>query len=581
MDPDEEMEEYCHGDRLPHWADGDRCMNYGDPGAPAERPRPPDGEGPAAPAGGAGDGFDGWDDYNFPRENGDAGAEAAPRPPASEAPGGTPPPPPSRGGGGEHPPSSTEATPANSRDTQSATFRRAAGAGEAGRSLGLGFLAGTPPGDVPSEMRGGGAGASRGTNGGGAEVKTGEAVSPDEATAPKAPAGTVADPSSSSSSPSKLQASADKGEITADRLNGSEGGRRRGARASRPTRTSSFDYTPHVRKYSRRKGTAGSEDGKGAAADAVPSSAEGKAALATAGKGDGDAIATKKRKRGPGRPRKDGKEKRGRGRPRKDAAAKYPLGKVPERREPPPKTPAELYGRIQKSRDRLFFVAYRQDDDDDDKQRSPSGGGGSGRRPSSAGGRRRTEQRKHWYLVRVDVGTAERQLDMRPEESGEYYVEVRFLSRARKKRYSRRGRFGKRLLPGPGRVETRCRPKSQNIPQHTFSSFSLPLHLPLRNTVLRQGVVRLRRPTRRPSPRGGRVELPRDEGPAGHPEQVLARLPRVPLRGRREFLSLFDCLRCLSCFLARFALTSASGPTRMIGKRTDHDTHDRKRIFRT
>ncbi|EJK68127.1 hypothetical protein THAOC_10725, partial [Thalassiosira oceanica] len=265
-------------------------------------------------------------------------------------------------------------------------------------------------------MRGGGAGASRETNGGGAEVKTGEAVSPDEATALKAPAGTVADPSSSSSSPSKLQASAD-GEIPADRLNGSEGGRRRGARASRPTRTSSFDYSPHVRKYSRRKGTAGSEDGKGAAADAVPSSSEGKAAAV--GKGDDD-RASKKRKRGPGRPRKDGKERRGRGRPRKDAA-KYPLGKVPERREPPPKTPAELYGRIQKSRDRLFFVAYRQDDDDDEKQRSPPGGGN--KRPSSAGGRRRTEQRKHWYLVRVDVGTAERQLDMRPEESGEYYVE--------------------------------------------------------------------------------------------------------------------------------------------------------------
>lgn len=315
---------------------------------------------------------------------------------------------------GARPPPSAKDTPANSGDTQVAAFRRAA---EAGRSLGLGFLtAGATPSGVPSEMRGGGAGISTGTgggaDGGATAVTTGEAVSPDEAAALKP----------SSSSPSKPPASA--GKISPKAGDGGDGRRRRGARASRPTRKSSFDYTPHVRKYSR-KGTAGSGDAKDASADAVPSSSESGMASVTVVRQKDDARAPAKRKRGPGRPAKERPPaKRGRGRPRKDAAGSGGdtsgrKARPPRKREPPP-TPAELYERISKSRDRLFFVAYQQDEDDDTKS------GGGRKSPSAEKG---GKSEKHWYLVRVDVETAEKQLDMKPAESGEYYVEVRMTMR--------------------------------------------------------------------------------------------------------------------------------------------------------
>ena len=218
--------------------------------------------------------------------------------------------------------------------------------------------------------------------------------------------------------------------------------RRRGGRASRPTRASSFDYTPHVRKYNRKSPAGSSEDAKYAAGDAGGSSSEVKMASATVVHKKDDSAQPKKRKRGPGRPRKDGQDppaKRGRGRPRKDASGGGDSNKKvkPPRKKEPPPTPAELYERIQKSRDRLFFVAYRQDEDDD--RSSPRKAGGSGRKTPPSAEKKGKAGRKHWYLVRVDVDTAERQLDMRPSESGEYYVEVRLM-------YCARGQVSARAL---------------------------------------------------------------------------------------------------------------------------------------
>ncbi|KAL3815425.1 hypothetical protein ACHAXA_009170 [Cyclostephanos tholiformis] len=107
----------------------------------------------------------------------------------------------------------------------------------------------------------------------------------------------------------------------------------------------------------------------------------------------------------------------------------------------PPKTPGELYARIEGSRDRLFFIAYNADDDDDDHDgiddydNNSSRGGGKEkkkdekmRKDDNKNNKKKKmtkkKGKKSWSLVRVDLDQCldpELQLDC--QSTGQYYVE--------------------------------------------------------------------------------------------------------------------------------------------------------------
>jgi hypothetical protein len=83
-----------------------------------------------------------------------------------------------------------------------------------------------------------------------------------------------------------------------------------------------------------------------------------------------------------------------------------------------PKTPRDLYERIEASRDRLFFVAYPPDDHDlDDTNESK-------KKKKKKGGGDDDAMKSNWYLVRVDLDQClDPELGLNCRQSGQYYVE--------------------------------------------------------------------------------------------------------------------------------------------------------------